>query len=197
MDMEEGVLLEASRIFDYNGIDVICKVDSSTNLPNGGYRIDRKIGDIATANGAHRYKYISMIYNNKQVNIPAHRFIWWLTHREIPESIDHIDCNKHNNRLSNLRSCSIYQNSLNRGPSISAKIQYKGVFKNKYSYRAMVQLCGSLISIGSYKTEQEAADAYDDYVLNTAPDDIVTFMWLNRYKGCVPSLDLVNKLRSN
>lgn len=61
-----------------------------------------------------------------------------LVHRVIYESfnlfenlkgkdIDHIDCSKSNNRLCNLRSCSRFENSCNRGSNRNNKIGIKGI----------------------------------------------------------------------
>tara|TARA_R110002012_G_C11566278_1_gene603895 strand:- start:583 stop:1107 length:525 start_codon:yes stop_codon:yes gene_type:complete len=44
----------------------------------------------------------------------AHRLAWYLTHGEVPNQIDHINGDRSDNSIGNLRSCSNTQNSRNR-----------------------------------------------------------------------------------
>jgi len=43
-----------------------------------------------------------------------HRFVWWLKHGHIPPILDHINGDKQDNRLANLRPATARLNSLNR-----------------------------------------------------------------------------------
>lgn len=84
--------------------------------------------------------------------------------------IDHIDCNGLNNQRGNLRICTISENAQNQRTRIVPKTsQYKGVsFDARRSapgrsgrWRAQVGHHGCLFR-RSFKTELEAARAYDD-----------------------------------
>lgn len=65
--------------------------------------------------------------------------------------VDHINGNKLDNRLSNLRVCTQQQNSFNR--------EAKGVFKIGSRYQARIMVDGKFLHIGMYDTEEEAQQA--------------------------------------
>jgi hypothetical protein len=89
-------------------------------------------------------------------------------HREIINSpqkmdIDHIDMNGLNNQKSNLRACTHRQNLSNSGLKRKNK-NYKGIVFDKTNKKwiAQIGLNWKRIKIGRYKTEIEAARAYDE-----------------------------------
>lgn len=73
--------------------------------------------------------------------------------------IDHIDNNGLNNQRINLRICTHSQNLMNQNKQRGRK--YKGVSKFREGYRSYLKYEGRFISLGVYKTEKEAAKAYD------------------------------------
>ena len=96
------------------------------------------------------------------------------------KDVDHINGNTLDNRKSNLRVCSRSQNNYNRGPKKNNKSGYKGVvFKSDHwrekPWVAMIKTPGKYLHIGSFKTAEEAAMAYDAAALKYAGD----FAWLN------------------
>jgi len=77
--------------------------------------------------------------------------------------VDHIDHNGLNNQRSNLRNCTSRQNHMNRRKIKSGTSIYKGVFANSTTrYVAYVRIEGKIKKIGSFKTEEDAARAYDE-----------------------------------
>lgn len=82
--------------------------------------------------------------------------------------VDHIDCNKSNNDLSNLRLATSYENLLNRAGDRNAASSYKGVSKHKASgkWRARIGVNKVEISLGYHDTEEEAARAYNTAAKN-------------------------------
>jgi hypothetical protein len=77
--------------------------------------------------------------------------------------VDHINHNGLDNQRNNLRICTGYQNRLNRKAFGSCK--YLGVTvtlsRNYKQIRARVHLDGIVYHLGSFKTEESAAMAYD------------------------------------
>lgn len=75
--------------------------------------------------------------------------------------VDHIDGNSLNNQKSNLRNCSHNNNQKNM--RISYK-KYKGItyVGNVSGYKARLYCNGERIHLGFFKTEEEAALAYNE-----------------------------------
>ena len=78
--------------------------------------------------------------------------------------VDHIDGNGLNNKKTNLRLCNNQQNCMNQKPRGGRK--YKGISKlPSGKYRARVTIDGSHFNLGVFKTEQEAAIAYNEWAI--------------------------------
>lgn len=75
--------------------------------------------------------------------------------------IDHIDGNKSNNKISNLREVTKSQNQFNRPVSKNSKSGIKGVHMDgRGRWRAYIAANGKKISIGSFGKKEDAALAY-------------------------------------
>jgi len=91
-----------------------------------------------------------------------HRLIWMFHYGYMPKYIDHIDRNPSNNNLGNLREVSQRMNTWNRTKGKNTSSQYKGVFYDKRcTYRPWRARIKNK-TIGHYKTELEAAHAFDE-----------------------------------
>jgi len=77
--------------------------------------------------------------------------------------VDHIDKNKLNNLVENLRWVSSSENSRNRSMHKNNTTGYKGVNYDKQmkKYRALIYYEGKKHHIGLFNTAEEAARAYD------------------------------------
>lgn len=60
---------------------------------------------------------------------------------------------------ANLRNCTNAENLMNKNPS--GKSEYLGVSYNRHHIRAMIRISGKQTHLGYFKTEKEAAAAYD------------------------------------
>lgn len=91
------------------------------------------------------------------VGYKAHRLAWLISHGEWPKhEIDHIDRDRANNRLSNLREATRFENSLNqdnRSNTGLAGIRWVG-------YRVTIKAKGKKFWIGNFDTVEEAQEAY-------------------------------------
>lgn len=95
-------------------------------------------------------------------------------HRAIlnsPQGVDtdHINHNGLDNRRCNIRVCTHQENTFNTN-GFKRKSKYKGVSKKvdydrKKPYRACLKINGKQTLIGHFKTEKEAAIAYNEVVL--------------------------------
>jgi hypothetical protein len=76
--------------------------------------------------------------------------------------VDHINGDTFDNRRSNLRCCQMVENNRNKAPAKAKSVPYKGVYlSSRYSYRARIFRDGRNIALGSYRSAEEAARAYD------------------------------------
>lgn len=91
----------------------------------------------------------------------AHRIIWAIVHGVWPTQIDHINGNRADNRIGNLRQASPQENNKNRklpSDNTSGRI---GVFYYKANncWRAHIGVAGRRVHLGSYGTKEEAINA--------------------------------------
>lgn len=92
----------------------------------------------------------------------AHRLAWLYMFGEFPEDVlDHIDRDRQNNRIANLRCCSASENQWNRSISSDSPFGFNGVSKacSKNGFVAKIRVADKLIHIGTYATIEDAADA--------------------------------------
>lgn len=90
-------------------------------------------------------------------------------HREIMrackgQQVDHINGNGLDNRRENLRFADTQKNAFNRDkPKVLATSQYKGVLrrKGKITWEARIKYNNKAIHLGTFRTEEEGAAAYN------------------------------------
>jgi len=93
----------------------------------------------------------------------AHRLVWKYHYGKDPkEFIDHIDGNKTNNNMENLREATNQQNGFNRGPQKNNKLGIKGVRKQGNRYRATIIINGKNKHLGLFFTIEEARLAREE-----------------------------------
>ena len=93
--------------------------------------------------------------------------------------VDHIDRDKTNNVLSNLRWVNSFQNGLNMSKYSNALYSsiYKGVCKTKNNkWQAQVSKNNKTINIGTFATEREAGIAYNNYYIE---NNLTEYAYLN------------------
>lgn len=102
--------------------------------------------------------YVQIAHN--KVTYLAHRLAWEFFHGEPPkEHLDHINGNRSDNRISNLRLALPRENSWNRKAFKGTSSAYKGVsfYQNYGNWQARI---GKKF-LGYFEDEQSAAVAYD------------------------------------
>lgn len=101
--------------------------------------------------------YIQLSINGRTFG--AHRAVWCLVHGEWPEVIDHIDGNRANNRLRNLRSVTHSDNLKNKGLSRANKSGATGVTFRHGKWSARFRSNGKDVHCGTFVKMQDAIDA--------------------------------------
>ena len=91
----------------------------------------------------------------------VHRVAWFLTHGYWPDNIDHINHDRLNNRLANLREVSNAENMLNKGVSPRNKSGVNGVdwYARDGKWRAQIGKDNERRWLGCFDTIEEAAAA--------------------------------------
>lgn len=105
--------------------------------------------------------YRKIFYNGRQVL--EHRLVWFFEYGSFPDGqIDHINCDRTDNRVINLRIATYSQQRANTRLSAANSSGFKGVSyrKDKNKWVAEVKLNGCKKHLGYYKTPELAHDAY-------------------------------------
>lgn len=114
---------------------------------------------------AHRKKdgYLWLWVDGKKYK--AHRIIWMMVHGNLPEypeyCIDHINGNRSDNRISNLRETTLLENSKNYGRRIDNSSGVAGVHWHSRDMKwvARIRHDGKQITLGSFINISDAAEA--------------------------------------
>jgi len=104
------------------------------------------------------YTYLSI--DGKQVR--AHRIAWLYVTEQWPDLfVDHINGDKSDNRFCNLRVATPRINAENRrAPKTTSTTGHMGVSQERSVWRATITTNKKFRRIGTFKTPQEAHDAY-------------------------------------
>lgn len=147
-----AVDLTQSRLKELLYYDI--ETGSFTNLTTRSH-LARK-GNIAGTLTSTGYVYIALM-GKKYL---AHRLAWLYCYGTMPTSIiDHIDGNKENNRIDNLRLATKSQNvsnSIKKNTSL-----YRGVSKNRANFSSRISILGIITELGTYATAEEASIVYE------------------------------------
>ena len=103
-----------------------------------------------------------LVSRTNRTQYKNHRLAWLLYHGEWPKgAIDHIDGDKANNRISNLRMTTNSENLQNqRKPMRHNKLGILGVCMAGHKYRTKVHVNGADHYLGVFDTPEEAQAAY-------------------------------------
>lgn len=116
------------------------------------------------------------LYKDKQ--IAYHRIILQAPSKMV---VDHLNHDRIDNRLSNLRLCTSSENNRNTIEYISGST-YKGVYRNasSHDYLAVIFILDKVFILGAFNHELDAAKAYDYGMLNFYQSRNLD-TWLNFY----------------
>lgn len=118
-----------------------------------------KIGKIAGSKTTQGYCYIQL----DGTRFFAHRLAWLYVHGKWPsDEIDHINHDRFDNRLNNLRSASRAENRYHSLRHNNNKCGFKGVCWDKHicKWRSSIMKEGVLYHLGYFTTDKAAHSAY-------------------------------------
>ena len=142
---------------------------TQTELKNLFYYVDGQL--IAKTNNKRRKAgdaLRSMTWNGylkgsiKGRSYRVHRLVFLYFYGFMPSQVDHIDGNRQNNRIENLREATSAQNSQNRMSTGATKI--KGVVWHKQSKKWVASICinRKSVHLGSFENIEDAAQVATD-----------------------------------
>lgn len=84
------------------------------------------------------------------IRYQLHRLIWLMVFGEVPDQVDHIDGNRGNNVLSNLRAVDNQENNKNRRLHSNSSTGYTGVHAEGGKFRARIRVDGKHFHLGTF-----------------------------------------------
>lgn len=122
--------------------------------PGKGRNTNKPIGTL------ERHGYLVMMFKGKQYK--SHRVAWFLYYGEWPKGIlDHINRNKSDNRICNLREVDFSENTINARKMKGKAVDYIGVSREGNKFKASICTKGVKVYLGCFETPEDAAFAYD------------------------------------
>lgn len=151
MENEQEFIDLLHERYYYKDGHLFYKKDVGTKIKKGS-----KAGSIS---GCSFHGYIITKINYKTYTV--HRLIFAMHNRYFPPLIDHIDRNKINNKIENLREATNSENLINSKLSKKNTSGYKGVRYNKKNKKWTAIICRNYKQsyIGSFDTPEEAHQA--------------------------------------
>lgn len=145
---------ELKDCLDYNPLTGIFKWKRRTSN-----RV--KVGDEAGVTNALGYRVVSVLGEK----FYCHRLAWIIHYGETPDCIDHINGDKLDNRIENLRNTTKAGNNKNQHHSRSGLHLGVSEYKTKSGlrFRATITEDGKYKHIGTFNSAEDAAKAYTEY----------------------------------
>jgi len=104
-----------------------------------GWLIRRRTGKRIVCTLTKGQRYLRLFVDGKVHRLHRMIYIW---HYGIPvNNIDHIDNNRENNRIENLRQATQQENCINRKHHTNSKSPYKNVYWNEAANKWAVSMC--------------------------------------------------------
>lgn len=123
------------------------------------------VGSRAGYVGSQGYRYIKILGKK----YPEHRLAWFYVHGQLnpKRHIDHINHDRSDNRMANLRLVTAAQNAQNRSKTTHSRTQQTGIYyrKRDKKYVAQLRVGGRKVFQKAFDDADEAAQAYKEQAL--------------------------------
>ena len=146
------------QLFNYNDGELYWKIKPAIRIKKGDI-----VGNVREDTG---YRVVSIL--DKKYTV--HRLIFLYHHGYIPKMLDHIDGNKSNNKIENLRECNSYQNNQNAKRRKDNTSGTKGVYllkTGKYAknnkWMAFFNSNKKRIYLGVFEKKEDAENIIREY----------------------------------
>jgi hypothetical protein len=144
----------------------ICSTSPSNLIWKKPSSLKLKPGDFAGTKNKSGYWSVGLTNENKKLTVyMVHRIIYCMYYKANIDFIfiDHIDGNRSNNAINNLRIATNQQNACNKQKQKTCTSQYKGVSWDNKSKKWRAQICINYKkhNLGFYEIEKDAAIAYN------------------------------------
>lgn len=145
------------KLFDYDAAAGRLIWKTSTR----GHKAGEVAGSLQVYNGQPRYRQIVIGFGVREITTLEHRLIWLWHHGYLPKQIDHINLEKSDNRIENLRPANNSTNQMNILPRCNSSTGMKGVCwdKSRSKWKATIKVDGRRFFLGRFDTQQEAYKA--------------------------------------
>jgi hypothetical protein len=132
---------QLNELFEYRDGKLFAKIN--------GFRSKHRAGDRVggpSKNGYWTIRHKGKIYLE-------HRLIYTMFHGEVPKFLDHINGDKLDNHIENLRPCTLVENQRNKKLSKANKSGYKGVSwrESRKAWRVAIRTDGKRIELGCFE----------------------------------------------
>lgn len=112
-----------------------------------------------TVGTVHASGYVKIEIDSRQYL--AHRLAWLYVNGEWPPSqLDHINRDKRDNRIANLRLATPAQNNANRVMPLPSS-GFRGVYRAGEKFRARITVEGASRHLGCFETAERASECYE------------------------------------
>lgn len=125
-----------------------------------------RAGDIAgtlqiTKNRGYQYRQICIGKNGNEVVTLEHRLIFLWSHGHLPKQVDHVNMDKIDNRIENLRPANASTNQMNVNVRSFTKSGLKGVHwdESRKKWMARIKINGKHVFLGRFDTSDQAYEA--------------------------------------
>ena len=127
-----------------------------------GFNYNAESGIITTPTGVETkrktkagYIHLSVYKDKKRNSFLGHQFAWYFMYKELPKCIDHINRNRLDNSIINLRSVTPSQNGMNM-----SNVKGYAFSKRAGKYITKIMVNYKTKQLGTFDTAEEARQCY-------------------------------------